>query len=60
MSRQHQIEVRKERAHRELPLYRITNTRPGEILSLYQVRSSSGYTYDVEIRNPFELENRCS
>jgi len=60
VSRQHQIEVRKERARRELPLYRITNTRPGEILSLYQVRSSSGYTYDVEIRNPFELENRCS
>ncbi|MEA3459742.1 MAG: SWIM zinc finger family protein, partial [Chloroflexota bacterium] len=60
MSRQRQIEIRRERARRELPRYRITNTRPGEILSLYKVRSASGYTYDVEIRNPFELENRCS
>ena len=60
MSRQRQIEVRKERARRELPRYRITNTRPGAILSLYRVKSGSGYTYDVEIRNPFELENRCS
>jgi len=60
MSRQRQIQVRKERARRELRRYRITNTRPGEILSLYRVKSGSGYTYDVEIRNPFELENRCS
>ena len=60
MSRQRQIEIRRERARRELPRYRIINTRPGEILSLYKVRSASGYTYDVEIRNPFELENRCS
>jgi hypothetical protein len=44
MSRQRQIEVRKERARRELPRYRITNTRPGEMLSLYRVRSGSGYT----------------
>jgi SNF2 family DNA or RNA helicase len=60
MSRQRQIEVRRERARRELPRYRITDTNPGELLSLYKVKSSSGYTYDVEVRNPFELENRCS
>jgi hypothetical protein len=60
MSRQRQIEVRKERARCELPRCRITNTRPSEMLSLYRVRSGSGYTYDVEIRNPFESENRCS
>ena len=60
MSRQRQIEVRRERARRELPRYRITDTNPAELLSLYRVKSASGYTYDVEIRNPFELENRCS
>ncbi|MGA9350753.1 MAG: SNF2-related protein [Anaerolineae bacterium] len=60
MSKQCQIEVRRERARRELPRYRITNTNPGELLSLYKIKSASGYTYDVEIRNPFELENRCS
>lgn len=60
MSKQYQIEVRRERARRELPRYRITNTNPAELLSLYRVKSASGYTYDVEIRNPFELENRCS
>ncbi|MFQ6014862.1 MAG: DEAD/DEAH box helicase [Anaerolineae bacterium] len=57
---QRQIEIRRERARRELPRYRITSTQPQEILSLYRVKSGSGYTYDVEIRNPFELENRCS
>jgi SNF2 family DNA or RNA helicase len=60
MSRQRQIEVRRERARRELPRYRITDTNPKELLSLYRIKSASGYTYDVEIRNPFELENRCS
>jgi len=60
MSKSHQIEVRRERARHELPRYQISNTDPGELLSLYRVKSASGYTYDVEIRNPFELENRCS
>ena len=54
------MQIRRERARRELPRYRITNTNPGELLSLDRAKSASGYTYDVESRNPFELENRCS
>ncbi len=60
MSGDRQIEVRRQRARNELRRYRITNIQPGQFLSLYKVRSGSGNTYDVEICNPFELENRCS
>ena len=56
----YEIEVRRERARHELRKYVIQPSQVRGLLCLYNVCSASGHTYDVEIRNPFALQNRCS